>query len=270
MDGCKFCLNASTVRPASVLEQIQIAAAAGYEGIELWVDDLDAHVRGGGSIEEVVRSLAAASLAVPTLIAVHGWLGSLGEERVHALEEADCRLRLAEAIGAPMIVASPPVPETRIEHPGQSYLDLLELGEACGVWPAMEFLGFSHCVFSVEQAWRIVEAAGHPHGSVVMDPFHLLRGGGQPSSLLAVPGDRVAIWHWNDLPAGKPFVDQTDGDRVMPGDGVAPLEEIAALIGRQGYSGFVSLELFNESYWQRDLYEVAAEGLEKTRSYFDL
>jgi 2-keto-myo-inositol isomerase len=103
-----------------------------------------------------------------------------------------------------------------------------------------------------------------------MDPFHLLNGGGEPSNLLTVPGERVAIWHWNDLPAGAPFVDRTDGDRVMPGDGVAPLAEIAELIGRQAYSGFVSLELFNESYWQRDLYEVAVEGLEKTRSFFNL
>ena len=78
----------------------------------------------------------------------------------------------------------------------------------------------------------------------------------------------MAIWHWNDLPGGTPFDEQTDADRVMPGEGVAPLEQIAELIERQAYAGYVSLELFNENYWRRDLYEVASEGLEKMRNYF--
>ena len=268
MNPISFCLNASTIRPAPVLEQIRIASAAGYEAIELWVDDLDAHVRDGGTIEEVARALATTGLGVPTLVAVHGWLGTTGEDRSRALVEAERRLRLASEVGASWVIASPPVAATQIENPGKSYRDLLALGAGFGVRPAMEFLGFSGCVHTVEQAWGIVEAAADPDGSIVMDPFHLLSGGGEPSSLLAVPGERVAIWHWNDLPGGTPFDEQTDADRVMPGEGVAPLEQIAELIERQAYAGYVSLELFNENYWRRDLYEVASEGLEKMRNYF--
>jgi hypothetical protein len=33
-----------------------------------------------------------------------------------------------------------------------------------------------------------------------------------------------------------------------------------------GYSGFLSVELFNESYWQQDLRRVARAAREKTQS----
>ena len=78
----------------------------------------------------------------------------------------------------------------------------------------------------------------------------------------------MAIWHWNDAPADRPFVEQSDADRVLPGDGVGPLQRIEQLALAQGYEGFVSLELFNTDLWARDPLEVAKVGMEKMRAYF--
>ena len=36
-----ICLNASTIRPASFIEKIDIANKAGYDAIEPWIDDLE-------------------------------------------------------------------------------------------------------------------------------------------------------------------------------------------------------------------------------------
>ena len=44
MPGFLYCLNSSTIRPAPILKKIEVAAQAGYSAIELWHDDIDAHV----------------------------------------------------------------------------------------------------------------------------------------------------------------------------------------------------------------------------------
>ncbi len=268
MSTFQYCLNSSTIRPAPLLEKIRIAGTLGYAAIELWNDDLNAHVQSGGSTREVRQRLDDAGLQVPTVIAVHGWLGSSGVAHVRALDEARRRMQQAVEVGASHIVASPAMDAVDLSRGGENYRELLEMGRQIGVAPAMEYLGFVASVYTINQAWRIAVDADHPDATLVMDPFHILRGGGLLESIAKVPGDKVAIWHWNDIPATKPAAEQTDADRVFPGDGIGPLKEIERLARQQGYSGFVSLELFNPKLWARDPEEVARIGLDKMQAYF--
>lgn len=264
----QYALNTSTIRPAALMEKIRIAGQVGYQGIELWNDDLTAHEQQGGSLADVRRALADCGLAVPTVIALHGWLGSVGAARAQALEEVRRRMAQAVAVGAECIVASPPLDTCDLRRGGADYRELLKIGREMGVRPAMEFLGFVQSVYTIDQAWQIAEDADDPDASLVMDPFHILRGGGSVASIAKVPGDKVAVWHWNDAPGDKPFAEQSDADRVMPGDGAGPLRTIERLARAQGYAGFVSLELFNPRLWAQDPMEVARIGLEKMRAYF--
>ncbi len=268
MARIKYCLNSSTIRPTPLMEKIRIAAAAGFRAIELWNDDLTTHQEAGGSLSEVVRALADHGLTAPTCIAVHGWLGSTGAAHDQALEEAKRRMQQAAEVGAEYVIASPPMEPFDLSRGGADYRELLEIGAEIGVKPAMEYLGFMKSVYTIEQGWKIVEDADHPDSSLIMDPFHILRGGGPIESIAMVPGDKVAIWHWNDAPGDKPFAEQSDADRVLPGDGVGPLREIERLALEQGYEGYVSLELFNPELWTRDPMEVAQVGMEKMQAYF--
>lgn len=268
MSGMQYCLNASTIRPAPLMDKIRIAGEVGFRAIELWTDELDAYIEGGGTLRDVTRALSDAGLAVPTVIAVHGWLGSFGADHTKAVDEAKRRMAQAAEVGAPRMIASPPLGTADLSSGGAQYRELLEIGNSLGISPAMEFLGFVKSVHTIEQAWKIVTDANHPDGSVIMDPFHILRGGGDYRSIAMVPGDKVAIWHWNDAPGGRPFSEQSDSDRVMPGDGVGPLREMERLIEASGYSGYVSLELFNPALWERDPLEVARIGIDKMRAYF--
>ena len=53
----QYALNTSTIRPASLMEKIRIAGQTGYQGIELWNDDLTAHEQQGGSLADVRQAL---------------------------------------------------------------------------------------------------------------------------------------------------------------------------------------------------------------------
>ena len=81
-----------------------------------------------------------------------------------------------------------------------------------------------------------------------------------------IPGDRVAICHFNDSPELPPREQQHDKDRVFPGDGHVDLKAMVQYLREIQFNGCISLELFNPAYWEMDLEEVARIGLEKMRT----
>src|SRR4029078_4940354 len=75
-----YCLNSSTIRPTPILKKIEIAGQAGYAAIELWHDDIDAHLARGGTLKELRHALDDRQLAVPTTIYLKGWFETTGPE----------------------------------------------------------------------------------------------------------------------------------------------------------------------------------------------
>ena len=73
-------------------------------------------------------------------------------------------------------------------------------------------------------------------------------------------------FHVNDYPY-IPRETVTDGDRVFPGDGVAPLTPIFRYLRDGGFNGHLSLELFNTEYERTmDPLTIARTGLDKLRA----
>jgi sugar phosphate isomerase/epimerase len=174
----------------------------------------------------------------------------------------------AVALGSPYIVASPPGEVVNLAHTSARYADLLRLGREIGVKPSMEFLGFVGGIRNMAAAWAIAVGTADRDATVVGDVFHMMRGGGTVDDLLMISGDRMAIFHINDLPASPPPTQQTDHDRVMVGDGIADLKRVIKNLKAIGYSGPLSLELFNKTLWDQDpeTETVARNGLERVRT----
>jgi 2-keto-myo-inositol isomerase len=91
----------------------------------------------------------------------------------------------------------------------------------------------------------------------------MAKGGSRFEMLRELPGAHLRLFHVNDYP-GAPEVSQlTDRERVYPGDGVAPYDVIVPALQEIGYTGMLSLELFNEGYQAAGALPVATEGLKK-------
>ncbi len=264
-----YCLNTSTIRPTPLLEKIRIAGQLGFEAIEPWNVEVDEYLQGGGTLADLNSALADAGLQVVSMIALHDWINSEGEQYDRAIGECRRRMEQAAALGSPFIVASPPREAVDLTRAAARYADLLRLGRACGVRPAMEFLGFSEGVKDVASVKAIAEGCGDPEATVVADVFHLLRGGGSIDDLRSLRGDQIAIFHINDLPATPPPTEQTDADRVMVGEGIADLPRVIANLRTIDYHGPISLELFNPTLWAQDPKEVCRVGLERIRALTD-
>ena len=262
----QYSLNSSTIKTTPILEKIAVAAKAGYTGIELWHDDMDAFVADGGSIEDIRKCVDDHGLKVPTTIHIHGWFQPAGDEHATAMDTARRKLEQAQAVGAPHSVAGPPHGAADRQLGMRHYHELLELGTRFGVRPAFEYLGFIQDLKTIDDAIEIIEGCGHPNACMVLDPFHCYVGEGGVESIAKLSVDQIAVSHFNDAPADPPANTQRDPNRVMPGDGVIDLKRYCNLLRQIDYAGFVSLELFRPDLWDQDPLEVAKVGLEKMRS----
>jgi sugar phosphate isomerase/epimerase len=100
---------------------------------------------------------------------------------------------------------------------------------------------------------------------VLPDNYHLPKGGSGFAGLHLLGPAAIGIFNVNDYPKIDP--DKiTDADRVLPGDGIAPVKQVLATLRNMGYRGFVSLELFNRTYWKQDPHAVAKAGLAKMKA----
>lgn len=262
----QYSLNSSTIKTTPILQKIAVAAKAGYTGIELWHDDMDAFIADGGSIEDVRKCVDDHGLKVPTTIHIHGWFQPAGAEHATAMDTARRKMEQAQAVGALYSVAGPPHGEADRELGKRHYHELLQLGSQFGVRPAFEYLGFIQDLKTIDDAIEIIEGCGHPNACMVLDPFHCYVGEGGVESIAKLSVDQIAVSHFNDAPAEPPANTQRDPNRVMPGDGVIDLKRYCDLLREINYSGFVSLELFRPDLWEQDPLEVAKVGLEKMRA----
>ena len=262
----QYCLNASTIRPTPILDKIRIAGEVGYSAIELWHDDIEAHIASGGTLADIKQGLRDAGLALPTTIYLAGWCDTTGAEHEAALEKIKPRLATSAELGSAHIISCPAMGTVDVALAARNYRELLNLGLSFGVKPAMEYLGFVEQLNTIESALEIMTLSQHPQATIILDPFHNFRGGGSFASISKLRGDQIAISHFNDTPATPPRLEQHDHSRVMPGEGHLDLKQWCRLLNQVGYRGYLSLELFREDLWSRDPREVAKLGLEKMRA----
>jgi 2-keto-myo-inositol isomerase len=69
----------------------------------------------------------------------------------------------------------------------------------------------------------------------------------------------------NDYPANPPREELTDADRVFPGEGICPYDEVIPKLYNAGFRGGFSVELFNREYWNSmDAETILKESYERT------
>lgn len=267
-----YCLNTSTIREQNVgiVKAAEIAAEAGYQGIEPWIREIDDYVQGGGSLKDLAKRIADLGLKVESAIGFARWIVDDDAERAQGLEEARRTMDLVAQLGGTRIAAPPAgatdKPPLDLFQAAERYRQLLELGERMGVAPQLEVWGFSKNLSRLGETALVAIESGHPQAAMLLDVYHLYKGGSGFSGLKLLGGRGMHVFHVNDYPAAPARDKISDAERVYPGDGVAPLKQIFRDLRDGGFRGVLSLELFNRSYWKQDPLLVARTGLEKTRA----
>ena len=272
----RYCLNTSTIREQKLPleEEVALAGEVGYEGIEPWIREIEVYKESGKSLTDLTKKIADAGLRVESAIGFAKWIVDDDNERKQGLEQMRRDMELVQSIGGTHI-AAPPVgmhgqdaPEINLFAAAERYHSVLELGRETGVIPQVEIWGPSKNLSRLGEAIFVAVESGHPDACVLPDVYHIFRGGSAFAGLGLLDGQAIHNFHFNDYPAQPPRLEMNDSHRVYPGDGVAPWKEIIGILNDIGFSGSVSLELFNKEYWSQDPKMVLTTGLAKMKQVF--
>ena len=272
--GFRFCLNTSTIRgqKPGVVREVEIASAAGYDGIEPWIPNLREYVQQGGSLKELGQRISDSGLTVDSAIGFAQWIHDNPTTREEALEEAKRDMDMLKQIGGTRI-AAPPVgahqaDSARVElsAAAERFAALQKVGDQTGIIPQLEVWGFSKNLSRLGEVAYVAAETGHPGTCLLLDTYHIFKGGSDFSGLGLFSDASLQVFHINDYPSEPSRESMNDSHRVYPGDGIAPLTNILRMLGGEGRSVTLSLELFNPDYWKQDPLEVAKTGIAKMRS----
>jgi len=263
-------LKSSGPGKQGLVKEIEVAAAAGYRGIEPWVDGIARYRNEGGSLSDLRRRIVDLGLRVESAIGFRQWIVDDDAKRARELEGMKGDMDLVAQIGGGHIAAPPAgatgEPTLDLNRVAERYGALVELGAGLGVIPQLEIWGPSHNLHRLGEAAYVVVESGQPNACLLPDVYHIYKGGSDFEGLGSFSFSALHMFHMNDYPASPSRAEMNDGHRVMPGDGVAPLNMILQLLASTGGQKVLSVELFNRDYWQQDALEVAKIGLAKMKA----
>jgi sugar phosphate isomerase/epimerase len=271
-DEFVFCFNTGTIRgqKLGLAKEVEVAAKAGYQALEPWVESIQQYAAGGGALADLRKRLSDLGLTVEGAIGFANWIVDDAARRAQALEQVKREMDLLAQLGVKRLAAPPAgatdQPGLDLGQAGERYRALLELGDQMGVVPQLELWGFSKNLRLLGEVAYVAIETGHPKACVLPDIFHIYKGGSDFRGLKHFGPDTIQMFHLNDYPSEPPRERANDSHRVLPGDGVAPIVQVLRDLRAAGGRKVLSLELFNRKFWEQDPVEVARTGLAKMQA----
>jgi 2-keto-myo-inositol isomerase len=266
-----FSLNTSTImrQNLGLMAEIELAAKVGFSGIEIWIRTLEDYVKKGGNLADVKKKASDLGIVIEDAIGFATWIVDDPNQRQKALEQTKREMDMLAQIGCKRI-AAPPFGATQVSginlvNAAARYRKVCDLGDEMGVKPQLELWGFSANLHLFGETLLVAAECGHPKVLILADVYHLFKGGSEINGLNLLSGNHIEVFHMNDYPANHTREKLNDSFRVMPGDGVAPMNDILRMLNNKNSPIVLSLELFNEDYWKKDAAETAKIGLEKMK-----
>ena len=265
-----YCLNTSTIRGNNldIAGEVDAAAKAGFQAIEPWIREIDDYTSKGGTLKDLGKRIADAGLTVENAIAFNSFLDDDEARRAASMEKLKVDMDKVAQIGGTRIAAPPGNSRALVtfDNAAKYYRDALETGERMGVQPLLELWGTHPVLGPLSHGIYVTVAAGRADASLLLDVFHLYKSGTPFTALKQINGASLHVIHLNDYPQAADASTLNDGNRIYPGDGVAPLRQILRDLRDNGFRGCLSLELFNRDYWARSADENLKTAMEKIRA----
>jgi 4-hydroxyphenylpyruvate dioxygenase len=245
----------------SLVEKLYACAAAGLDGVEIFEPDLVASESGPEEIRALAQRLG---LSLDLYQPFRDFEGVTPELLAANLRRAEAKFALMQRLGIETILVCSNVATATIDSDQTSADQLRALGdlaEAYGVRVAFEALAWGRFVDDYRRSWRIVERADHPRIGLCLDSFHILSRGHDPAGIEQIPGEKIFYVQLADAPAlSMDVLSWSRHYRLFPGEGAWDLAAFVSHVLCAGYSGPLSLEVFNDIFRQTDVARTAAHA----------
>lgn len=243
-------------------EKMQACAIAGFDGIEIFEQDL---VTSPLSPEDVRKMAADLGLGLDLYQPFRDF-DSVGEDILQEnLRRADAKFKLMSRLGMDTILVCTNVGTATIDDDdlrAEQLSRLAELAGDHGVKVAYEALAWGKYVNDYEHAHRLVDTVDHPNLGTCLDSFHILSRDWDTAPIETIKPEKIFFVQVADAP--KLTMDVLSWSRhyrVFPGEGQFELAKFMGHVARAGYSGPVSLEVFNDVFRQSDVERTAVDAM---------
>lgn len=253
----------ATVSLSGTLRQkLEAIAAAGFNGIELFENDF---IHFNGTAAELGRIAADLGLSIDLYQPFRDFEAMPEPQFQISLDRAERKFDLMEAMGAPLVLCCSNTSPLALDDPARAAAQLHVLAERAarrGLRVGFEALAWGRHTSRYGQAWDIVRRADHPNLGLILDSFHTLSLKDDPAGIVDIPGDRIFFLQMADAPLLDMSVLQwARHHRSFPGQGEFDVVGFFEQTLRAGYTGPLSLEIFNDLFRETPNRRTAVDAM---------
>jgi 4-hydroxyphenylpyruvate dioxygenase len=243
-------------------EKLRAAAAAGFEAVEIFENDLLSFGAGPRDVAALCRKLG---LEICAYQPFRDFEGMPEPQRARNFIRAERKFDLMQALGTDLLLICSNVSAVSLGGIDRAAEDLRELGEraaARGLRVGYEALAWGRHVSDYRDAWEIVRRADHSAIGIILDSFHALAPSFPTRSIRAIPADKIFLVQLADAPRLElDILSWSRHFRCFPGQGDLPVSDFMEAIAATGYTGPLSLEIFNDQFRAGSSARTAIDGL---------
>jgi sugar phosphate isomerase/epimerase len=263
-------LAGGMVSPRPLAERAQAAARAGYAGIGLHTDDLSACIRqyGFAGIKQILDDSGLKYLEIEALL---DWFVD-GERRRASDAVRALMLDAAGRLGAFQIKAVGDMfgGDWTVKHMAHEFAGLCRQAADAGANVCIEILPFSN-LRDLVTGLEVVAGAGEANGGLLLDIWHLSRGGIPYDDITRFPvafRKHIEIDDADEVVAGTLFED-TIRNRRLPGEGSFDVPHFLECVHSTGYQGLYGVEILSDAHRALTVDQAAQRSYDATMKQFE-
>ncbi|MGV9452085.1 bifunctional sugar phosphate isomerase/epimerase/4-hydroxyphenylpyruvate dioxygenase family protein [Streptomyces sp. NPDC003635] len=245
----------------SLTEKLTAAARAGFDGVEIFENDLLASPL---TPEEIRARCADLGLGIDLYQPMRDIEAVPEEVFARNLGRARHKFELMRRLGADTVLVCSSVSPDAVDDDdlaARQLGELADLAQGFGIRVAYEALAWGRHVNTYDHAWRIVQRADHPALGTCLDSFHILSRGSDPKGIEDIPGAKIFFLQLADAPLlGMDVLQWSRHHRCFPGQGGFDVTGLVRHVLLTGYDGPLSLEVFNDVFRQSEAGPTAVDA----------
>ena len=245
----------------SLPEKLEAIAAAGFDGIEIFEQDFNTHDGSPREVGELIRSLG---LEITLFQPFRDFEGLPDPLRAKAFDRAERKFDLMQELGTDLVLMCSSCHPASLGGIDRAAADFNALGERAakrGLRVGYEALAWGKHVNDHRDAWEIVRRADHNSIGLILDSFHTYARKTDPDTIRRIPGDKIFFVQLADAPwIDMDLLYWSRHFRNMPGEGDLDVTAFMRAVMAAGYSGPISLEIFNDQFRGGSAKTIAKDG----------
>ena len=254
-------------------DRVTAAAAAGYTGIGLSLEDYEACLGRGWTPQDMRHVLDEHRIAVGEVEFLAGWAYDDARARRDRCRE-ERLYALVDALGGHRIHVGFVDPPSSLPPQVQVAARLGALSDRAAAHDlvvAFEFFPYS-AVPDIAAAWGLVSLADRPNLGVLVDSWHFYRGSGGEAALREVPPQKIVGIQLADADADVvgDLEEDTVKRRRLPGEGALDVVRLVTVLHDMGVEAAIGVEIISETHAALPLHEAATRSAETAKQVIEL